>query len=137
DIFDVDMQVIFGQHWLCVAAEAEIPEPGDFLTIDILNNSVILVRDDDGAIKAFHNTCCHRGARVCNEPSGSVGNLVCPYHQWTYNLDGQLISANHMGESFDFSAYSLARVHLRNLAGLLFICLADTPPQDFDDMRAA
>jgi Rieske 2Fe-2S family protein len=66
-----------------------------------------------------------------------VGNLVCPYHQWTYNLDGQLIHADHMGEKFDRSKHGLKPVHVENLAGLIFICLAEQPPQDFAVMRDA
>lgn len=137
EIFEIDMKLIFGQHWIYVAAEAEIPEPGDYVTIDLLKNSIVLVRDDNGEVKAFHNVCRHRGSRLCNEHTGSVGNLVCPYHQWTYDLEGKLLFAEHMGEDFDRSAHSLRPVHLQNLAGLLFICLADTPPADFADMRAA
>jgi Rieske 2Fe-2S family protein len=81
--------------------------------------------------------CRHRGARLRSAGSGIVGNLVCPYHQWTYNLRGELIHNEHMGENFDRCQFNLKSVHLQNLAGLLFICLADTPPGDFEAMRTA
>ena len=136
EIFEIDMKLIFGRHWIYVAVESEIPEPGDYVTIDLMNNSIVLVRDDNGQVKAFHNVCRHRGSRLCNEHTGSVGNLVCPYHQWTYDLEGKLLFAEHMGDDFDRSQNGLKPVHLQNLAGLLFICLADTPPDDFGDMRA-
>src|SRR3546814_2748463 len=122
------MKLIFGQHWVFLAVATESPEPGDYVTIDLHKNSIVLVRDDNGEVKAFHNVCRHRGSRLCNEHTGSVGNLVCPYHQWTYDLEGKLLFAEHMGEDFDRGGNGLKPVHLQNLGGLLFICLADTPP---------
>lgn len=137
EVFEADMKLIYGQHWIYVAVESEIPEPGDYITVDIHRNSVVVVRDDDNAIKAFHNVCRHRGSRLCNEHKGSVGNIVCPYHQWTYDLEGKLLFAEHMGDDFDRSRNGLKPVHLQNLGGLLFICLADSPPADFDEFKAA
>src|SRR3546814_20099748 len=93
------MKLIFGQHWVYVAVESEIPEPGDYVTIDLHKNSIVLVRDDNGEVKAFHNVCRHRGSRLCNEHTGSVGNLVCPYHQWTYDLEGKLLFAEQIGRA--------------------------------------
>src|SRR5690606_19846290 len=81
-VYDMDMEAIFGRHWLFVAVEPDIPEPGDYLTVDIGRQSVVLVRDDDGQVRGYHNVCRHRGARLCVTPQGSVGNLVCSYHQW-------------------------------------------------------
>jgi len=136
DIFDLDMEMIFGRHWIQVAVEPDVPEPGDFVTVEIGRNSILIVRDDDMSIKAYHNVCRHRGSRLLVEEKGTVGNIVCRYHQWTYNVGGALISAEHMGEKFDRCAHSLKPVHLQNLEGLLFICLADQPPTDFDVLRA-
>ncbi|MBI3900175.1 MAG: aromatic ring-hydroxylating dioxygenase subunit alpha [Gammaproteobacteria bacterium] len=135
EVFDLDMDAIFGRHWIHVGIEPDVAEPGDYFTVEIGNESILIVRDDDMQIRAFHNVCRHRGARLCNESKGVVGNLVCPYHQWTYNLTGELISAEHMGEQFDRCKHGLKTVHLRNLAGLLFICLAEHPPVDFEEMR--
>lgn len=137
EIFDLDIQEIFGKHWIHVAVEPDIPEPGDYVMVEIGLNSVIVVRGDDMVVRAYHNVCRHRGARLCTEQKGSVGNLVCPYHQWTYNISGELIHAEHMGEEFDHSKHSLKPVHVENLAGLIFICLAEHPPQDFSVMRDA
>ncbi len=89
-----------------------------FFTVEIGTDSIIIVRDDDMKINAFHNVCRHRGARLRNAGSGIVGNLVCPYHSWTYNLCGELIHNEHMGENFDRSQFSLKSVHVRSLAGL-------------------
>lgn len=136
-IFDLDVELIFGKHWIYAAPEPAVPEPGDYITLEIGTTSVLLVRDDDLQVRAFHNVCRHRGSRLCQEKQGAVGNLVCPYHQWTYNLQGALLSAEHMGDKFDVSQHKLKPVHLRNIAGLLFICLADQPPADIDDMARA
>lgn len=137
EIYDLDLALIFGRHWICVGVEPDVPEPGDFFTVDLGSESVIVVRDDDLSIRAFHNVCRHRGARLCMEEKGVVGNVVCPYHQWTYNLRGDLIHCEHMGEGFDNSRYGLAPVHVRSLGGILFICLAAAPPDDFATMQAA
>jgi glycine betaine catabolism A len=135
DIFDLDMQAIFGRHWIFVGVEPDIAESGDYFTVPLGQASVVVVRDDDMAIRAFHNVCRHRGARLCDAHKGSVGNVVCPYHQWTYDLTGKLIHTEHMGDDFDRSQFSLKTVRVNNVAGLLFICLADEPPADFEQMR--
>ncbi len=137
DVYEQDVARIFGRYWIFVGVEPEIAEPGDFFTVEIGTDSIIIVRDDDMKINALHNVCRHRGARLRNAGSGIVGNLVCPYHSWTYNLCGELIHNEHMGEHFDRSKFSLKRVHVRSLAGLIFICLAENPPDDFEAMRTA
>ncbi|PXW99313.1 Rieske 2Fe-2S family protein [Sphaerotilus hippei] len=134
EIFQADMALIFGRHWIFVAVAPQVPEAGDYITVDVGHDSILIVRDDDMQVQAFHNVCRHRGSRLCEAHQGSLGNIVCPYHQWTYDLTGQLIHADHMGESFDRRSHGLKPVHLRNLEGLLFICLADEPPQDFDQL---
>jgi len=135
EVFDLDMAAIFGKHWIYAGVEPDIPEPGDYFTVQLGRASIVIVRDDDMAIRAFHNVCRHRGAQLCDGLKGSVGNIVCPYHQWTYDLTGKLIHNEHMGSNFDRSQFGLRPVHVGNVGGLLFICLADTPPADFEDMR--
>ena len=132
DVFAADLELIFGRHWIQVGVEPDVPEPGDAFTVDIGPWSILIVRDDDMKISAFHNVCRHRGAKLVDAEKATVGNLVCRYHQWTYGLDGKLLFAEHMGKGFDKSCHGLKPVHLRSLAGLLFICLADEPPADFD-----
>lgn len=136
DVFDLDMAAIFAKHWLFVAAEAEVAEPGDFVTVDVGPSSVIIVRDDDEVVRAFHNVCRHRGSRILDDKCGSVGNLVCPYHHWTYNVDGRLLHAENQPATFDSSRFGLKPVHVRSVGGLVFICLADDPPADFDDVAS-
>ncbi|NMO01728.1 aromatic ring-hydroxylating dioxygenase subunit alpha [Gordonia sp. TBRC 11910] len=136
EIYDVDLDLIFGRHWIFVAAEAEIPEEGDYLTVDVGAQSVIVLRDDDCEVRAFRNICRHRGARLLDAGCGSVGNIVCPYHQWTYGTDGSLRFAEEQAEPFDKSQFGLRAVHAKTVAGLVYICLADEPPVDFDDVVA-
>ena len=136
EVFDLDMAAIWTKHWLFVAAAAEVPEPGDFVTVDVGPSSVIIVRDDDEEVRAFHNVCRHRGSRILDDPCGSVGNLVCPYHHWTYDVGGRLLHAENQPATFDRSRFGLKPVHVRNVGGLVFICLAAEPPADFDDVAA-
>ena len=133
-IFEADVEQVFSKHWIFVAVEPEIPEAGDYITVEFATKSILIVRDDDGSVQAFHNVCRHRGSRLCPSQKGMVGNIVCPYHQWTYDLKGTLIHAEHMGDSFDRSQHGLKTVHVKTLSGLIYICLAATPPDDFDAM---
>jgi Rieske 2Fe-2S family protein len=120
EFFDLDIEAVFARSWLFVAAEAELPEPGDYVTVDIGSYSVIVVRDDDEDVRAFHNVCRHRGARILNEERGSVGNIVCGYHRWTYGVDGKLLHAESQAPGFDPSCFGLRTVHARTVAGLVF-----------------
>ncbi|KTR05407.1 (Fe-S)-binding protein [Aureimonas ureilytica] len=137
EIFAADLEAIFEQTWIFVGVEPDVPEPGDAMTVDIGANAILIVRDDDNEIRAFHNVCRHRGARLVHDEKTTVGNLVCRYHSWTYDLSGALIHAEHMGEGFDRKCHGLKPVHVRSLEGLIFICLAEEPPADFDEMAAA
>lgn len=137
EVHALDMDAIFRRHWIQVAVEPDVPEAGDYMTVELGNDSILIVRDDDMQIRAFHNVCRHRGARLCSSEKGSLGNIVCPYHSWTYNLNGDLMFAEHMGEQFDKCKHSLKKIHLENLAGLIFVCLAETPPADFAVLRAS
>ncbi len=134
EFFDLDIDAIFAKHWIFVATEPEIPEPGDFVTVELGRYSVILIRDDDGGVQALHNVCRHRGSRVLLDAKGSVGNLVCSYHQWTYAADGRLLHAGDQPPTFDKECFGLKKVAARTLGGLILICLSPAPPQDFDDV---
>ncbi|MFJ2317642.1 SRPBCC family protein [Glutamicibacter sp. NPDC087661] len=134
-VFDVEMQAIFGTHWLFAASIAEIPEPGDYVTVDYGPHSLIVLRTEEGGVNVLHNVCRHRGARVLTEASGSTGNLVCGYHSWTYSPEGDLIHASAPGEGkFDKSCFALKRAHGRVHAGLVFVSLAQDPPADFGEV---
>lgn len=136
EVYELDLAAVFGRHWLFCATEAEIPEPGDYITVDVGPYSVIILRDDDENIRALHNVCRHRGSRILDSPCGSVGNLVCPYHQWTYRTDGSLIFAEAQPPTFNKELFGLKAVHARSMSGLIFVCLGDEAPADFDDVAA-
>lgn len=133
-LFKLDMQNIFYRHWLFVAHDCEVPNAGDYLTHTVGDYNVIIVRDRDGVIRAFHNSCRHRGSRICQHEQGNSPTLVCPYHQWTYDLNGKLLFAKEMGGNFNPSDHGLLTVHCESLAGSIFICLAEDAP-DFVRFR--
>ena len=128
EAFEFDTQVLLPSVWLFACTIAHIKRPGDWFRFDMANNSVIIVRGKDGEARAFFNSCRHRGARLCEAAQGHAPRLICPYHQWTYQLDGSLIGARNMGPDFDKSLHGLNPVALENVGGLLFICLSDNPP---------
>ncbi|MGC5249398.1 aromatic ring-hydroxylating oxygenase subunit alpha [Gordonia sp. DT219] len=132
--FERDVEQIFSTRWLFAAAEAEIPDPGDYVTINFGRRSVIITRDDGNVVRAHHNVCRHRGARLITAQRGSTGTIVCAYHSWTYDMDGRLMFADAQAPGFDKKCFSLRPVAVRTIAGLVFICLADDPPTDIDEV---
>ena len=134
-IYAADLERIFYRDWLYAIPACQLTKTGAYHVMRVGAYNVILLRGADGEIRAFHNTCRHRGSILCKARDGQVANLVCPYHQWTYGLDGRLLWARDMDASFDASQHGLHPVHLRNLCGLIYICLADTPP-DWDGFAA-
>lgn len=134
-IFAAEQEHILEAGWVCAVRAADLPRPGDFRTVDVGRESVIVARTRGKAIAAHLNVCRHRGARLCLESSGSVrGRFQCPYHAWTYALDGSLIAAPNLAgmPDVDASAYGLRRVAVREWLGYVWLCLADEPPS-FDD----
>jgi glycine betaine catabolism A len=136
EAFKTDLDVFFHKHWIVIGFDADVPEPGDVRAIDIGLSSLIIVRDDDQVVRAFHNVCRHRGARLVNEERASVGRLICPYHQWSYDLNGDLVYASQMGRNFDKSCHGLRPLHLRSVGGILMTCLSDEAPDDIEDLIA-
>ncbi len=134
DMFEADLEQVFAPNWLFFGAASEIATPGDVAAWSVGRDSVLLMRADDGSITASHNVCRHRGCRLLPDGNESTRVVVCPYHQWTYGLDGSLRGAPHMG-ALSREELALRPVHLRNLGGLLFVSFADTPPS-FDDVTA-
>lgn len=130
-IFEADMQAVFHRDWLFVLPACQLPKPGSYAVDKVGAYNVIVVRGQDGEIRAFHNSCRHRGSLLCHAREGHLAKLVCPYHQWTYELDGRLLWARDMGPDFDPSQHGLKPVHCREAAGLVYICLAHDAP-DFE-----
>src|SRR5580693_7488635 len=85
-VFGLEKERIFFREWLCVGREEELPSPGSHRVLDVLGESVILVRNRQDQLRAFYNVCRHRGSRLCRT-DGTASRIVCPYHQWTYDLD--------------------------------------------------
>ena len=127
DIFRRDVERVLLRHWLCAGHQSSLPKPGDFQLLEIAGESAIIVRGEDGQLRALVNVCRHRGSRVCWEQSGQSGSFTCPYHGWTYGLDGSLQAARFMPAEFDRSRHGLKQIHLRVLEGLIFVSFADEP----------
>jgi Rieske 2Fe-2S family protein len=122
---------IFARRWVCVGRAEQIPDPGDYFLAEVAGESLIVVRDGDG-FHGFFNVCRHRGTRLCEEASGRLnGTIACPYHGWTYGLDGRLLGAPHMGDSegFDKAQFPLHGAALAAWEGFLFVNLQPRPPQ--------
>ena len=133
-IYDLELDLVFYREWLFAAHTLELQHTGSYLTVQVGAYPILLTRDRDGEIRAFVNSCRHRGARVCPDSHGIAPKLVCPYHQWTYDLDGRLFSARLMGSTFDRSQFGLKPVHCQTVAGYIFICVAAEAP-DFTPTR--
>jgi glycine betaine catabolism A len=135
-LYQAEIDYLFGRHWLFVASEPEIPEGGDYRTFQIGPWPIFILRRDDGSIAAFHNVCRHRGSRILQQEAGVVGaTLQCPYHRWSYDFEGHVIGCGATG-GLPAEQRRLQPIHLRTLAGLIFVCLAEEPPPDFTDMDA-
>ncbi|MCG5478161.1 aromatic ring-hydroxylating oxygenase subunit alpha [Sinorhizobium alkalisoli] len=136
DYYRQDLENIWYKDWLFIGHDCEIPRAGNYFTVQVGDYPIVIVRDRQGTIRALHNSCRHRGSRVCTQHKGSSAKLVCPYHQWTYELDGKLLFARQMPDGFDPAAHSLKPVHCEAVGGYIFISLADEPMefQPFRDM---
>ena len=128
DAFHFDTQVMLKSVWLYACTAAHVKNPGDYFVFEVGHNAIIIVRGRDNEIRAFWNSCRHRGAKICVEQRGRAPRLMCPYHQWTYGLDGKLLAARSMAEDFDKQDYGLNPVALENVGGLIFICMSENPP---------
>jgi glycine betaine catabolism A len=130
-IFELEQSRIFEAMWFAAARSSEHAAPGQFRTVQIGRENVLLVRGRDGVLRGFLNVCRHRGATLCTEDTGSVRRtLQCPYHAWTYGLDGTLVAAPNLTKMADIdrTEYGLVPVHLREWLGYAWVCLADEPP---------
>ena len=132
-VYELELEGIFRKRWLFLDHLVRIPAPGDYFVRELAGESIIVIRGHDGEIRAFYNVCRHRGSRICLQSEGHVERLVCPYHAWAYQLDGHLQSARQMPADFKPADYGLLVCHLRVVEGLIFVCLSDEEPPDFDE----
>ena len=134
DYYQVDLETIWYRDWLFVGHDCELPKPGSYMTVQIGAYPVLIVRDGQKNIRAFHNSCRHRGSRICSAEKGTAAKLVCPYHQWTYELDGRLLFARDMGPDFKPAEFGLKSVHCESVGGYVFVNLSAVAP-DFGPVR--
>jgi phenylpropionate dioxygenase-like ring-hydroxylating dioxygenase large terminal subunit len=131
DWYEQERQAVFLRSWIVIGHACELPEPGSFIRreLEFANASLLITRSKDGAVRAFHNACTHRGTRLTEDEEGRRNAFSCPYHMWTFGTDGALISAPDF-ERFHLSkaACALKSVALEQCAGLLFVNFAKDPP---------
>jgi len=127
EIFAQEQKTVFSEQWILVGHHSQIPRAGDYFISEVAGESLIIVRDKRAAIHGFYNVCRHRGSRLIENRNGQSAAIQCPYHAWTYALDGRLIGAPHMDEvsGFDKADYSLRAVNLGLWEGFIFVNLAD------------
>ncbi len=125
-VLALELEHIFGTMWLAVGREEELGESGAYFTCSVGGEQIVVVLDTSGTLRAWFNVCRHRGARVVSDERGRLARLVCPYHAWTYDLDGTLLLAPRMGDDFRTEDFPLLPVRAECFAGFVFINLKRT-----------
>lgn len=128
EIYALELEHIVYRSWILAGHESQLPETGDFRVLNCANESAIIVRNQQGDIRAFANVCRHRGSIVCLEKKGNRRKFECPYHGWMYDTDGSLLAARSMPDGFDKSNYGLHSLPVEIIQGLIFVCFCDDPP---------
>jgi glycine betaine catabolism A len=136
ELFEFDVASVFGRSWLMLGFEAELPDPGSYFSLTVGRHPVIVVRGRDDVIRGFHNICRHRGAQICADGSGTLARIVCPYHKWTYGLDGRLVGAARAPEGLSFESHGLVPIRIERLEGCIYGALSSAAP-DFTPFREA
>jgi Rieske 2Fe-2S family protein len=124
DVFQSEAERIFSRQWICVGRASDLEQTGSFFVTEIAGESLIVTRDGAGRVRALYNVCRHRGTRMCTEAAGRFkGSIQCPYHAWTYGLDGSLLAARHMDGTagFDPADYPLRQAPVVTFEGFLFV----------------
>ena len=137
--FQREMEALFARMWICAGRVQQVATPGQYILREVLGESIIITSNAQGRVNAFFNVCRHRGTRLCTEHEGSFGRSIqCPYHAWTYDLDGSLIGAPHMEEvpHFSKSDFPLQRVHADVWDGHIFISLSREQPAPLREQLA-
>jgi glycine betaine catabolism A len=130
EVFAIERDRIFSREWICVGRLESLPQTGDFFLADVAGESLIVTRDAVGNLHAFYNVCRHRGTRMCESVQGHFnGSIQCPYHAWTYGLDGALKVARNMQdvEGFDTSDFPLHEAAIATWEGFVFVNLQRSP----------
>src|SRR5256886_14352812 len=129
EVFAEEQDRIFSKQWVLVGHQSQLAEAGDYFVVVVAGESLIIVRDKGGELQGFYNVCRHRGTRLREDRNGHLSAIQCPYHAWTYGLDGRLLGAPHMDEvpGFDKAGYPLHAVNLASWEGFTFVSLAESP----------
>lgn len=135
EIYALEIDRIIMRNWIVAGHQSELREPGDFKILRVANESAIIVRGSDNELRAFANVCRHRGSVVCLKNKGSTSKFRCPYHGWTYDIDGNLTAARNMPAEFDRSKFGLVQVSVQTLHGLILVCFCNDPPSTVDARR--
>ncbi|MGH6931645.1 MAG: aromatic ring-hydroxylating oxygenase subunit alpha [Dongiaceae bacterium] len=137
EIYALEQKEIFAKEWLCAGRALDVPKPGDYLTFSIGDQPVFSIRERDGKVRSFSNVCLHRMMRLL-DGQGNCSRIVCPYHAWTYDLDGQLIGARHMNKTpgFDVKDFRLPEVRTEIWHGWIYITLNPAAPSVASQLRA-
>jgi Rieske 2Fe-2S family protein len=136
DIFEEELERIFYSKWIYVACEADVPNPGDYVALKLGTRSFFLQRTEDGELKGFYNVCRHRGHELVPGEKGNCRRLICPYHNWTYNLDGKLMVARGMNSDFATEDFGLNQIEVAVIGGLIYVCLTSPAPADIEKVRS-
>jgi phenylpropionate dioxygenase-like ring-hydroxylating dioxygenase large terminal subunit len=130
EFFAREKEAIFRNSWQLVCHLSDVPAAGDFHTFEIFGESVVVVRADNGSVRAFHNVCRHRAARLLDGPRGHCGGrITCPYHAWSYALDGRLVGVSREAfKGLDMSRHGLAQVEHEVYMGFIFVRFAPGLP---------
>ena len=129
ELYAEELDRIFRHSWLLAGHESQLRDPGQYVTVESGDESVIVTRTNGGTLAAFTNVCRHRGARLVDVGCGLARRFVCPYHQWTYRLDGTLTGAPRMPADFDPARHPLPTVRVEVWQGLVFVNLSDSPTE--------
>jgi glycine betaine catabolism A len=131
-IYERELERIWYRNWVYVGRSSDVAASRAFRTFELGDQKILLVRDDAGVLQGFHNTCRHRGAALCRESDGHMrsGTIVCPYHAWAYNLQGELLrtSSKTHAAGFDVADYPLYKIKVREWSGFIFVALTANPP---------
>jgi len=130
--YERELQRIWYRNWIYVGRSSDVARTRAFRTFELGDQRILLVRDDQRVLQGFHNTCRHRGAALCREPDGILrsGSIICPYHAWVYNLQGDLLrtSSKAHASGFDVADFPLYKIHVKEWSGFIFVALTDNPP---------
>jgi Rieske 2Fe-2S family protein len=130
--YERELQRIWYRNWVYVGRSSDLARARSFRTFEIGDQRILLVRDEQRGLQGFYNTCRHRGAALCREPEGMLraGTIVCPYHAWVYNLQGDLLrtSSKAHASGFDVADFPLYRISVKEWNGFIFVALNDRPP---------